>query len=198
MSDIQVTAPEALVKEPLPMLDHLLHVVSVPPTAIKKGIPMMLELPVADNLAPYLVSSTKALFWQNKTVNGFIRVAVRRSTTIPSLYREILTEIAVTGTDVKWENVYPVSAEGVVGAIAHVKSYGIGECVMLASEKLAASLNLPLALQEMVLHAEWLPDNVACVIPKERDLLGSLLSFGNESFAVLVHNPSRAIAILSD
>lgn len=155
-------------------------------------IPLMIELQVDPTIAPYLVSSTKNFMWMEKPLrNNMIRVAIRNES-IDQLYGEIVQTIYEMGEHCEWENSHPMSISGLNKAIDYLKYYGISDVEVLSSEddllELGSSFN-----GVTVSKVSWLNKSYV-VVPKDRSYLGSITDFGDNKYAILIHNPSRGIS----
>tara|TARA_B100000963_G_scaffold317647_1_gene298204 strand:- start:451 stop:918 length:468 start_codon:yes stop_codon:yes gene_type:complete len=152
----------------------------------------MLELPVDPSISPYLISSTKSLMWRDKAFpNNVVRVAIRKDD-VENLYSEVVQAIYETGVDNSWENSYPLSKSGLGKAVSYLKYYGISDVEVLSSEddllELGSSFN-----GVTVSKVSWLNKSYV-VVPKDRSYLGSITDFGDNKYAILIHNPSRGIS----
>lgn len=175
----------------------------------RHGFPLMMEFPVNPALAPFLVSSTKAVLWV-KSYNGRVRAAVRETRDLPSFFWETTEAVIEESRAENWGNVQPLSRSGLQAVIAHVESYDVGDGFMKNLEILAhpetdwggidpewavPEGDIPMALLGLPLQpAPWVQPNTLVVVPKDRGFVGFVMLFGGRIMAV-VHNASRGIGI---
>lgn len=169
----------------------------------KKGVPLMMEFAINPDTGPFLVSSTRAVMWITPRVPK-VRAAFRPMEMGP-FFAEVIAAVAKLGEEAKWGNVHPLSPDGLLQAIGHIRSYDINELEILAhpdtdwgrlapveteteGETHRTLLGLP------VEHAEWLDPSTVVVVPQEKGFVGFMFLFGDKGLAV-VHNASRGIAV---
>lgn len=160
----------------------------------KKAVPLLMEFTVNPDTGPFLVSSTKSFVWVNPKTDK-VRAAIRAvgDSGLDGLFSAIVQEVASTGQDCNWGNVHPLSPKGLHDAVAHLSEYG------LDSVNLIAHTNTDVVVlgsrSESVERADWVPDGWVVVVPSDRDFVGFVL-VSNGKFLTIVHNSSRAVAVL--
>jgi len=156
--------------------------------------PLMLEVPVAPDLGPYLVTSSKDLMWIGKAFpNGAVRTAVR-SITKPSLYRSLLTRIVTRSRKSNWGSVQPPTVDGMRDAINYLADYGLLDIEVQYGEGFDTSV-IP---DDIPTHAaRWVPPGWAAVLPADRDFVGTTFEFGEGKYATLIHNAARGVCVLA-
>lgn len=170
----------------------------------RHGIPLMMEFPVNPELAPFLVSSSKAVLWV-RSYNGCVKAAVRKTNDLPSYFWEVTTAVIEEGRGADWGNIHPLSKAGIQAAIAHVEEYGLEDLELLANPDTnwgeiepsweVAEDNIPMALMGKPLQsAPWLLPNTVLVVPKDRAFVGFVMLFAGRIVSV-IHNASRGIGI---
>lgn len=167
-----------------------------------------MDLDVNPECSPFLVSAAKAqMLWVPEAKDGHVRAAFRDGLEegMGSYYREIVEAIREMGVYANWENVFPLSKDGITAAIEHVESYEMGDLDLLANPDLDWSLVSPdfdKSQKSMVLMykrvpispASWLPPDRVIIVPRDRSYLGMYLQ-AQGRFVSLVHNAARAIGI---
>lgn len=186
----------------------LLQVLS-PSAPTERNGALVMEFPVNPHLAPYLVSrgavTSEPTLWLRRSHGGKVRAAPREMESLFHWFAEVVESVTVKGREEEWGNVHPLSKEGIQGAIAHVKSYGLEDLMLLAHPDtdwpgidpkwVVKKGDLPLALLGLPLQpATWLPADVVVVIPKDRSYVGFVLLIDKRVVSV-VHNASRGIGI---
>lgn len=165
--------------------------------------PIMMEFPVPET-APYLVTSTRSLFWIHRSHGNKVRAATRDDfDRRADLYMEIVQEVSAKGVQMQWGNVQPMTSEGLGKGVEHLEFYGLGDLVILASTDMDwARLGMKTAPEELLGHkvisTAWLNPDYMAVIPEERDYLGFVMEMEDGLILSVVHNASRAMAVLHD
>jgi len=195
-------------------VSNLLQVNRVHPKALSKegNVPLMMEFPVHEELAPYLVSSSKAVLWVEEAHPGdpkHVKAAVRTIKTPGNFFWELTEALIERGSAEKWGSVHPFCEKGVRDAIAHLHYYDLTDLELLVprtrvadasrdTDKEAyerpdwltqANLQLPLK------PSGWAPDNCAIAVPRDRSFVGVLLHLAPKSICAAIHNASRGVAI---
>lgn len=170
--------------------------------------PLLLEVTVNLETAPYLVTNTKGgLLWLNPR-KPFVRAAFTEKTPI-SLYPQIVDEVVFLAKEAQWGNANPLTEEGLTRSIEHLISYDIPSPEILANPDFDWSrVGGPPKLLDCfdgntkelkigcpVIPTYWLDTDTLVVVPRDRDYLGLLLQAKDNLNLVLVHNPSRGIAV---
>lgn len=156
------------------------------------GVPLMTEVPVEPELAPFLVTSTKAVTWIVRAVGGRVRSAIR--VVNPNAhFAELVEAVAAKSIEEGWGSVLPLTPEGVKQGVAYLGEHGLTDLTLLTTEN-TPDLNPP--GQVGVVLAPWLPAGTAVLVPTDREYVGLTLDFGNGSVATVLHNASRGVVIL--
>jgi hypothetical protein len=171
----------------------LLHFVHLPGGG--KGVPLLVEIPVHEESAPYLVTSNKkGMLWIERSFNGVVRSAMLETDwkeAIDGVALDLIRTVRKRGIEQSWGNTFPLTTDGVVGARDYLKSYGFEDVEILVHNtyELANEVIYP-----------CIPAGCAVMVPKDRAYLGILGVLGqdNARYTVVVHNPSRGMAILGD
>jgi hypothetical protein len=155
----------------------------------------MLEVPLSRELdGPFLVSSSKGFIWiADKFPSGVVRVAPRHAPVL-FLFREALYEIAKMSRENEWGSFHPPTLKGVKAAVDHLAGYEFEEVEVLYGE----GFNTALLPKELPRHEEvWVPKNWAVVLPTEKAYVGTAFDFATGQAALVVHNASRGVGIIS-
>jgi hypothetical protein len=172
-----------------------------------KHVPLMMEFPINPETGPFLVSSSRSVLWVLPK-RPIIRAAVRPMTDLGEFFLEVVNEVRDMGRESEWGNVHPWTSEGLLGALAHVRSYEITDVEILAGGSdpdavVWGDLPQPVLLEDEHLTlcgvplevVPWLPPTMLVVVPQDRDYLGFVLLLRDKGLAV-VHNASRGMAIV--
>jgi len=209
--------PLALVQEK--DMSYLLSRLPLPHVKQKGKIPLMMEFPVNEETAPYLVTSMTGMVWIESPMDPspemwaqdapdtVVRVAVRPDAyQAGRFFKEVFEHVEQAGESRNWGNAHDYTEGGVLAAIEHVSHYDLGDlCLLYPPEHLYRPLDEPpLQLKEIAFEHEclpqpcsWMPLYSAAVVPKDREYLGSIGGFGRNGVVVIVHNAARGIAIAS-
>ena len=150
-----------------------------------KGVPLLVEIPVHDDTAPFLITSTKSLLWINQSFNGVVRSAVRSSnwkTESNQFQLDVVRSVRDQSLRCKWGNVLPNTPKGISQAEEYLRSY-------------------EMPVFELLTHSEttsWVPDGSALLVPKDRLYLGVVAFITPDAYTVVLHNPSRGMVVLGD
>ena len=158
----------------------LLHTVKMAGAA--KGVPLFVEVPVHPETSPYLVTSNKGMLWIDGSFNGVVRSAVLRSpwnTVAGDTSAAVVRAIRQRGAELSWGNSFPFTDAGLRRARDYLATYDLTECDLLHRPA-----------------APWVPEGCAVLVPKDRSYLGIVGELGEGAHAVVVHNPSRGMAVL--
>lgn len=156
------------------------------------GVPLMTEVPVEPELAPFLVTSTKAVTWIGRAVGGRVRSAIR--TVNPHAhFAELVEAVVAKSVEEGWGSVFPLTPEGAKQGVVYLVDHGFTDLTLLTTEEVP-ELNLP--EQVGLVSASWLPVNTAVLVPTDREYVGLTLDFGNGSIATVLHNASRGVVVL--
>lgn len=189
-------------------MSNLLHVIRVNPKAMKKksAIPLMVDVSVTPEAAPFLVSSSQSLMWIDQAHPGdIVKAAVRKITSPGAIFREVLETVISRGLKDNWGNVHPYSEEGVREAIRYLEFFDLTDVELLVprtrSEKNEKGpMTRPVWLDrntfDLPVHpTSWVPDGCVVVVPTDREFLGVLAHLSANQIMVILHNPSRGMAI---
>ena len=164
----------------------------VPLTRKASGVPLMTEVPVEADLAPFLVTSTKAVTWVARAVGGRVRSAIR-SVTPNAHFAELVEAIAAKSIAEGWGSVFPLTSAGVSQGEVYLREHGFAELTLLTSED---APNLGPSEKVEVVPTAWLPASTAVLVPTDREYVGITLDFGSGSIATVLHNASRGVVVL--
>lgn len=186
-------------------MSNLLQVTRYHPDGMdKKGAtPIIIEVNVNPETAPYLVSASSGFMWieeSYKSESHFIKAAVQTGVTPGDLFWSAAKVIFGRAKISQWGNAQPFTKQGLGAAIDHVQSYDMGELDILVNQyggkaKKPKWLN---DFDERLKPTVWVPDNCAIVVPTDRQFLGILIHISSKSTATTIHNPSRGFAMCWD
>lgn len=173
----------------------LLDVVPMRDQAAEHGVPAMVELEANPDLAPFLVSSTRSVVWiEELSYEGFLRAASR---TIEGLQEEIVVAIAERSLEEGWGNVYSLSEASLSKCVMALKKAGVEEWEIMASPSVVEVVKAWMPSQEDQIHpVQWMPHKTLVVVPKDRSLLGTYGTFGDNIVVSVVHSARHGIGIL--
>lgn len=154
-----------------------------------KACPLLLEIPVSPLTAPYLVTATRSLMWLEESPRGVVRTAMRPVWEPEKTFPAMVREIAFEGDRRGWEGHFPMNPKGIQAAVARMRTYGIQNFELLISPGSGAPPQLPAR------EVSWVPAGSGVVVPMDRSYLGIVFRVGAAA-GVVVHNPSRAMAVL--
>jgi len=183
-----------------------LQVVAFPQVSRQGQIPLMMEFPVNGDLAPFLVSASsknREVLWVNRAQKGKVRAASREVPDIHTFFLSVADAVILEGRASGWDNIHPLSKEGILLAKAHVEAYELGPLEMLANPKINWSKvesTWEVEDGEIVLHlldmpvqpAPWLPTDTIMIVPVDRELVGFVLLLEGRLIS-LVHNAARGM-----
>jgi len=167
-------------------MSELLKVIEIPnlnPNAL------MVEFPVDPRLSPALVSSTRDFLWVSNLKKGSVKAALRDYYSPEQVYQDIIHHVIRKGQQSQWENVHPLSEEGIQECISYLQEFGIDEVEILCSLE-----GIPSPFDISVVKCSWLMPSQVVVVPKDREFLG-FISFLEEKCISVVHNAARGMAI---
>jgi hypothetical protein len=160
----------------------------------------MMEFTVNRETGPFLVSSTRSVLWVTPKVPK-VRAA-SRPMQLGSFFNEVVRAVVDVGGVSNWGNVHPLTPEGLINAVAHLRSYDLTDLEILSAPKMDMS-GFPLVTGPEgqlflgglpLVEADWLEPNTLVVLPQDRDYVGFVIMFGERGLAV-VHNACRGIAV---
>jgi hypothetical protein len=166
----------------------------VPMVSAGKKTPLLIEIPVNGEGAPFLISGLRDWVWIRGSRSGIIRSAVRPGAIPKDIFVQVTQEVAKKGAASKWGNTLPFSDDGLVKATKYIKSYDIDQVEALVP--VGSTLQAPKGVR--LSESAWIPKNKAVVVPQDRTYLGLLGTFGPEFYTVVLHNPSRGMVVLGD
>lgn len=172
------------------MNPNLLDIVALSPKNDPKQLTLE-DIKVNPELAPYLVSSSKAVTWvPHASRNSTVRSAVRAREGIEA---ELVAAVIDMGTQAEWGNIHPLTTEGVTACLAHVSTYIDTPLEILCSADTdLEGVEIPEHFQQT--QAKWVPRDCLVVVPVDRTYLGTLWVLGGRVSA-LIHNASRGMAV---
>lgn len=158
-----------------------------------------LEFTVSPETAPYLVTSSKGLVWvSHPSSEGLVRAALREGCAPVVFFREVVLSVKEAGVHYDWGNVLPLTLEGVQKAITHLESYDQGEIEILVPKSSEDLHRMCSGFDRAVRPSSWLPENMAVVVPKDRQFVGGVWRVNKNAISGLVHNAARGMVILVD
>ena len=189
-------------------MSNLLQVIRLKSNAMGKKktvVPLLVDVPVNPESAPFLVSSSQGVLWVDKAHPGnIIKAAVRKISSPGAVFQEVIEAVITRGLKEKWGNVQPFSEEGVREAIKYLEFYGLTDMELLVPRTRGESnkngpLTRPVWLDrntfDIPVHpTSWVPDGCVVVVPTDREFLGTLAHFDMKQVMVVLHNPSRGLA----
>ena len=157
--------------------------------------PLIMEVPVSHDLdPPFLVSSSKGVVWVAKLgvpPSQNVRAAVRRAT-LSALFEEAVVETRKKAQELSWGSVWEATPEGLGKASSHLLEYGLAPWEVLYGAGFDSSILSETPSREV----RWVPEKSAILVPRDRAFLGTSYDFGGGNVALVLHNPSRALAFL--
>jgi len=175
--------------------DNLLEIVSfddtIKTTRNGRVPPQMLEFQVNPDLAPFLVSSTRAVLWVEKSGSSDnIRAAVRARR---GLYAELVGAVVEMSIRADWGNTQPLTTAGIKSCADHLKFYGLEKIEALVAEDTDVS---KVDFKKIhVVKAKWVPLDAVVLVPVDRGFVGTLGTLGTHKAVALIHNASRGMAV---
>lgn len=192
----------------------LLQIVQNPPLQKRGAIGLVYEFVVDPRSVPYLVSSSKTpLMWIERPIyNQVVRAAVqyeKERMNLDSIFRWVTQAVVERGQVYEYGNSFPYSEEGILEAARYVRYFLQGmemevrnpnsylmEILVRGDSPWATQETLEVDGETVPLQAaNWLPDNTAIAVPRDRGFLGDVHLFGESACAVVVHNPARGMAV---
>jgi hypothetical protein len=119
---------------------------------------------------------------------------VRSGSTPEDIFVQVVKEVLRKGILHNWGNHLVFSNEGLQEAVEYVTSFGIEELEVLVPVGFTLQSPKGVTLSE----SPWVPSDRAVVVPVDRTYLGMLGTFGVGFYTVVLHNPSRGMAVLGD
>lgn len=192
----------------------LLQVIQSPGLDRDSALALIREYLVDPRSSPYLVSASKnPLLWVERPLLGrLVRAFIRRDQDVDLIFQQVLEAVVDRGVQFEYGNTFPYTDEGVRGALKYVAYFLEGgdteiinplhqllELLVTEDSKWADQEHLDLGLIKVPVQvANWLPENTAVAVPLDRGFLGDIHLYGSTSCAVVVHNPTRGIAVARD
>ena len=114
-------------------MSHLLHVTRLQSKVMQRPgvMPLMVEFTVPDETAPYLVSSSSSVLWVNESYGDSLIKAAVREVPLGAFFREVIEAVIVMGRQQEWDNVHPLTVEGLRAAIDHLAYYDLAPLELL-------------------------------------------------------------------
>jgi len=164
-----------------------------------KGTPALMEFNVPPT-PPYLVTSSRRLFWLTRSHQDKIRAAVREIEVRSNLYLEIIDAVTEEGIRREWGNVHPLTTEGLEAAVEHVTFYGLKDLKILSHPDTWMDMGFEHAPGTFggaaVVPVQWIGEGTMVVIPGNREFLGFVLELGGNLMVSVVHNASRGMSVV--
>ena len=179
----------------------------------KEGIvPLFIEVPVNEDLAPFLVSRARSgsemTLWVDRVRGGRVKAALREVPNLFDFFLEVVHRIQERGHHEEWGNVHPLSKEGIGSAIGHLKDHGFSESdleilahpdmpwqAIEPSWKGDSDKGLVLSLMGLAVQpTPWLDKDTLVVLPRDREMVGFVF-LTQQKVASVVHNASRGVAL---
>jgi len=160
-----------------------------------KKSPLLIEIPLPSELdGPFLVTSSKSLLWvENKFATGVVRAAVRK-VPLEFLWRDMLKAVRERSQNSEWGSVLPCTKDGLSSAITYLAEFDLKDVEILSGSNAPEFLSEETGLS--VRESSWVPEGWVVLVPQNKAYLGTSLDFGDGQWAVVLHNASRAVAIL--
>jgi len=208
-------------------MSHLLVVTRLQSRAMqrKNVVPLMLEFQVAEETAPYLVSSSSSVMWITQPHPGPVVKAAVRETTLGEFFAEVVDAVVAMGRQQEWGNIQPLTMEGLRAAVDHLEFYELGALELLIPRSHTGSVAMlddqddgegveedgkrvelvdlmPPELRPLIEEiglpfrpSSWVPDGTIIVVPKDRAVVGVARLLTAKKIAGVVHNAARGMAI---
>lgn len=169
--------------------------------------PLMMEFPVPPT-PPFLVTASRPLrlMWITQARSNRVRAAVQPVPSTADLFSTVVRETMAMGLASEWENVHPLTKDGLQAAIDHPKFYGLDQLQLLAHPDFDwAALDPEWSVSEgntaavvlgcPVEHAPWMGLHTVVAIPRDRGFIGFVIEIGEDHAIAVIHNASRALGI---
>ena len=204
-------------------MSNLLQVLRFQPKALqqKGSVPLMVDIPVSPDTAPYLVSSSTSFVWIEEPHPGDqVKAAVRTIKSPGDVFTKTILEVERRGRADEWGNVHPFTEDGVHEAIRHLEYYGIDDFELLVPRERPATAAtrktkkhpatkrdpgykrplwlVPDNFGRPMRPSSWLPDGMVVVLPVDRNFVGTMGHLTSTKVIVIIHNASRGIGIARD
>jgi hypothetical protein len=192
----------------------LLQIIQAPPQEREGALALIQEYLIDPRSYPYLVSASKnPLLWVERPLMGrLIRAFLRRDQDVDLAFQQVLTAVTDRGVQYNYGNVFPYSEEGIQGALKYVGYFLEGgdtevinplhqllELLVPEGSEWAELEYMEVGVIKVPVQvAKWLPEKTAVAVPLDRGFLGDIHLYGNSSCAIVVHNPTRGMAIARD
>jgi len=194
------------------MNTRLLQILKHPPLEKEGSIALAKEFVVDPRLRPYLVSAAKDfLMWIERPLMGrLVRAAVRyEDFDAGYLFRAVMASVVERGKVLQYGNYYPPTEEGILKSLSYLNYFLVGPDITLSNPlshrmELLVSPDSEWAEQKLfqlettkvpVIVADWLPEKTTVAVPLDRGFLGDVHLLGDSAYVVVVHNPSRGMAV---
>lgn len=175
-------------------------------------MPLMLEYAVPIETGPYLVSSSSSVLWVSDPHRGPAVKAAVRDVSLGQFFQEVVAAVASMGRQQEWDNVHPLTLEGVQAAIQHVAFYGLAPLELLVPRAYPptdgeddgedSKAPMPQDLKAIIMEvglpfrpSAWVPPSTMIVVPKDRTYLGTVHLVTPRKLAGVVHNAARGMGV---
>jgi hypothetical protein len=141
------------------------------------------------------------VLWINQPHPGdvpHVKAAVQKNKVPGEVFWNVATAIFEKSRECQWGNAQPYTEQGLMAAIEHVSSYGLGTVdilVAMDNKDDRPKWLLDRDLGENLHGCAWVPENCAVVVPSDRQFLGMYVHLSAPLTAMVVHNPSRGFAM---
>lgn len=156
-------------------------------------MPIMLDkvpAPPDPEAGPFLITSSKDLIWIDRAFKGgFVRLGIRQSS-MGELFYSMVEKILEAGLERGWDNSFPSTKAGVLGALARFRYYDLP----MPSLLYGSEFDIGLSPNMDRFPVDWLPPRWGVLVP-DREYVGTAFLLG-DSIGAIVHNPSRGVVIL--
>lgn len=157
--------------------------VDLPPIKPKA---LLMEVPVAPEVTPVLVTGVDTMIWVQSVAKGFARTYIRKTSVTEE---EVLREIAAMSIKCQWGNMLPATEEGFKSALKYLSDYGFAEedLELLGPKDLAKG-----KIQYTKLRGKY-----TLLLPKDRAYIGWLTTWSDGRSTAVIHNAARGIVIMT-
>ena len=168
------------------MVTDLLHI--DPISEKTKNLPLFAEFSASWEFSPYLVTSTRSLFWTMPNTYGNIRAAYR-SIDLPAFFMDVVLAVELASKRLEWGNVLTMSPEALAEGKKYILDYEhVHDVHVLSSSGQLSGSYVP----------DWLLPGYTVIVPVDRIMLGKVsIRSDGLGYAVIPH-ASRHMVILKD
>lgn len=165
------------------------------------AVPLVTEVPVNPHLDAILtshVSKSISLYWFERPLpGGLVRAGVRPPGDISAFFRLVVEAVAERGRELEYGNTHPYNLKGLRSAGDYVASFDLPDVHILVHPKGGKRyLKRGTVGDYPVEPADWLAEDTAVALPKNRAYVGDLYTFPSGAFYAVVHNAVRGLAVV--